>query len=215
MDKMFSPGKNTTSESSLAFCHHRRLVQQEYHNYVSCPLCCSVFSSRTSTTLYQLKWNEYRCANTLTTVQFMRVYQVAAYQIGRKSLMASRVRLLQIICYWTPRKLKICGNSVKPEILRINNTHLERVSQFKLLGVWKQSNLRWNYHFEQTTKKAKKRLHFLRECRKAIKVAYGDWYYSLWYQNPSTLWICVTSLGVVCYSVWRTTYSPYKTGVLI
>ena len=44
---------------------------------------------------------------------------------------------------------------------------MERVSQFKLLGVCQQNNLRWNYHFKQTIKKACKRLYHLRECRKA------------------------------------------------
>ena len=63
--------------------------------------------------------------------------------------------------------ISFCKNPVEPDTLRINNTQLERVSQFKLLGVWQQNNLRWNYHIEQTTKKACKRLYYLRECRKA------------------------------------------------
>ena len=49
-----------------------------------------------------------------------------------------------------PKKTKdmwisFCKNPVEPDTLRINNTQLERVSQFKLLGVWQQNNLRWNY----------------------------------------------------------------------
>ena len=56
---------------------------------------------------------------------------------------------------------------IEPETLRINNAQVERVSQLKLLGVWQQNNLRWNYHVEQTIKKACKRLYHLRECRKA------------------------------------------------
>ena len=58
-------------------------------------------------------------------------------------------------------------HSIEPGTLPINNAQVERVSQFKLLGVWQQSNLRWNYHVEQTIKKACKRLYHLRECRKA------------------------------------------------
>ena len=58
-------------------------------------------------------------------------------------------------------------HSIEPETLRINNAQVERVSQFKLLGVWQQNNLRWNHHVEQTIKKACKRLYHLRECRKA------------------------------------------------
>ena len=57
-------------------------------------------------------------------------------------------------------------HSIEPETLRINNAQVERVSQFKLLGVWQQNNLRWNYHVEQTIKKACKWL-YRRECRKA------------------------------------------------
>ena len=44
----------------------------------------------------------------------------------------------------------------------------ERVSKLKLLGVWQQDNMCWNYHVEQTVKKANKRLYYLRERRKAI-----------------------------------------------
>ena len=45
-------------------------------------------------------------------------------------------------------------HSIEPETLRINNAQVERVSQFKLLRVWQQNNLRWNYHVEQTIKVA-------------------------------------------------------------
>ena len=109
----------------------------------------------TLTTLYLLKWNEYGCVNTLTTVQFMRVYQVAAHEIYRKFLLTKDM--------W----ISFCKHSIEPETMRINNAQVKRVSQFKLLGVWQQNNLRWNYHVEQTIKKACKRLYHLRECRKA------------------------------------------------
>ena len=63
--------------------------------------------------------------------------------------------------------ISFCKNSIEPDLLRINDSCLERVSIFKLLGVWQQDNLCWNYHVEQTVKKASQRLYFLRECRKA------------------------------------------------
>ena len=63
--------------------------------------------------------------------------------------------------------ISFCKNSIEPDLLRINDSWLERVSKFKLLGVWQQDNLCWNYHVEQTAKKASKRLYFLRECKKA------------------------------------------------
>lgn len=57
--------------------------------------------------------------------------------------------------------------SNEPDPLIINDSCLERVAKFKLLGVWHQNNLCWNYHIEQTVKKANKRLYYLREVRKA------------------------------------------------
>ena len=43
---------------------------------------------------------------------------------------------------------------------------IERVSSFKLLGVWHQNNLKWNTRIEKIAKKASKRLFCLRECRR-------------------------------------------------
>ena len=64
-------------------------------------------------------------------------------------------------------QLSFCKNSIEPDLLRINDSCLERASVFRLLGVWQQDNLCCNYHVEQTFKKASKRLYFLMECRKA------------------------------------------------
>ena len=64
----------------------------------------------------------------------------------------------------------ICFLSVgtsEPERLKLSNIEIERVPTFKLLGVWQQENLRWNHHINETVKKANKRLHYLRDCRKA------------------------------------------------
>ena len=52
-----------------------------------------------------------------------------------------------------------------PDSLYLGNC--ERVNVFKLLGAWFQDDLRWNHHIEEMTKKANRRLFFLRECRKA------------------------------------------------
>ena len=54
---------------------------------------------------------------------------------------------------------------LEPPPLLIGNDVIERVNSFKLLGVWIQDNLKWNTHIEETTKKACKRLFYLRECR--------------------------------------------------
>ena len=63
----------------------------------------------------------------------------------------------------------ICFKDVIPEppSLMIGNNVIERVNSFKLLGVWIQDNLEWSTHIEEITKKANKRLFYLRECRRA------------------------------------------------
>ena len=49
----------------------------------------------------------------------------------------------------------------------IRPTELERVSEFKLLGVYVQNNLKWNTHVSSIVSKARKRIHYLRVCRTA------------------------------------------------
>ena len=51
--------------------------------------------------------------------------------------------------------------------LHLENTVIERVSKFTLLGVWFQDDLKWNTHIEEVARKASRRLHYLRECRRA------------------------------------------------
>ena len=63
--------------------------------------------------------------------------------------------------------ISFCKNSIEPDLLRRNDSCLQRVSKFELLGVRQQDNLCWSYHVEQTVKKASKRLYFLRKCKKA------------------------------------------------
>ena len=43
----------------------------------------------------------------------------------------------------------------EPPPLKIGSDTIERVSSFKLLGVWHQNNLKWNTHVEEVAKKAK------------------------------------------------------------
>ena len=71
-----------------------------------------------------------------------------------------------------PEKTKdmwICFKEAIPEPpqLWVDRTCIERVNAFKQ-GVMHQDNLKWNSHVEQyITKKASKRLFFLRECHRA------------------------------------------------
>ena len=66
-----------------------------------------------------------------------------------------------------PERLKLSNVTSEPERLKLSNVEIERVPTFKLLGVWQQENLRWNHHINETVRKANKRLHYLRDCRKA------------------------------------------------
>ena len=55
----------------------------------------------------------------------------------------------------------------EPPPLSIDGEIIERTSSFKLLGVWLQNTLKWNDHFREITKKANRRMFYLRECRRA------------------------------------------------
>ncbi|CAB4012084.1 RNA-directed DNA polymerase from mobile element jockey [Paramuricea clavata] len=63
----------------------------------------------------------------------------------------------------------ICFKAAIPEppSLKIGNDTIERVNSFKLLGLWINNTLKWNTHIEEITKKANKRLFYLRECRRS------------------------------------------------
>ena len=71
-----------------------------------------------------------------------------------------------------PQKTKdmwTCFSNAIPEPapLVMDSVNIERVSSYKLLGVWHQDNLKWNRHVEEMVKKANKRIFSLRECRTA------------------------------------------------
>jgi hypothetical protein len=63
----------------------------------------------------------------------------------------------------------ICFKDAIPEppSLVIGNDTIERVSLFKLLGLWINNILKRNTHIQEITKKANKRLFYQRECRRA------------------------------------------------
>ena len=52
-----------------------------------------------------------------------------------------------------------------PAPINIGPTELERVSGFKLLGVYVQSDLKWNTYVSSIVSKAGKRIHYLRVSR--------------------------------------------------
>ena len=54
-----------------------------------------------------------------------------------------------------------------PAPINIGPTELETVSEFKLLDVYVQNDLKWNTHVSSIVSKACKRIHYLRVCRTA------------------------------------------------
>ncbi len=68
-----------------------------------------------------------------------------------------------------PQKTKdmwICFSNAIPEPapLVMDSVNIERISSYKLLGVWHQDNLKWNRHVEEIVNKANKRIFSLRDC---------------------------------------------------
>ena len=51
--------------------------------------------------------------------------------------------------------------------LTISSGAIERVTSFKLLGLYIDSSLSWSTHIENTTKKATSRLYFLKQLKRA------------------------------------------------
>jgi len=54
-----------------------------------------------------------------------------------------------------------------PSLYTPNFQPIDRVEDFKLLGVWVSANLTWNKHVDQIISKATSRLYFLKQLRKA------------------------------------------------
>ena len=54
-----------------------------------------------------------------------------------------------------------------PPPISISPTELERVAEFKLLGVYVLNDLKWNTHVSSIVSKACKWIHYLRVCRTA------------------------------------------------
>ena len=55
--------------------------------------------------------------------------------------------------------------------LQVGGNTIERVSSYKLLGVYLQSDLAWNLHCDYITKKANKRFYILRILRR-VRIGY-------------------------------------------
>ena len=58
-------------------------------------------------------------------------------------------------------------NQTLPPKLLLDNKEVEQVTEAKILGVIVRSDLKWNSHISSVIKKANKRLHLLRLCKRA------------------------------------------------
>ena len=52
-------------------------------------------------------------------------------------------------------------------LITINNTPLQRVSCFKLLGVWLSDDLKWDYHVDKLVSKGSQRIYYLKQLKKS------------------------------------------------
>jgi hypothetical protein len=53
------------------------------------------------------------------------------------------------------------------EPIIVNDKPIERIDNFKLLGIWISSNLTWNYHIDRICTKASQRIYFLKLLRRS------------------------------------------------
>ena len=92
-----------------------------------------------------------------------------------------------------PKKTKdmwICfRNDIEPPpLLSLGSDIIERVTSFKLLGVWHQNNLKWLCHVEEITKRANKRMQ-------ARKVACRGWHHVLPNKDKAIARIWCSNMG--------------------
>ena len=93
----------------------------------------------------------------------------------------------------------------------MNEWCLKRVSKFKLLGVWQQDNLHvcWNYHVEQTVKKASKRFYCTNAFVLMLLVCDSPRYKLTatdTKKQPSFLWTEILTLEIACDAPMWTKY---------
>jgi len=61
-----------------------------------------------------------------------------------------------------------------PPSVSLSGMPVERVTAFKLLGVYVASDLKWLQHVDAITSKAAKRLHFLKQLKWSRSRALGE-----------------------------------------
>ena len=54
-------------------------------------------------------------------------------------------------------------NPLQTQPLLVNNKAIERVTNFKILGVWLSDTLSWSYHVHHMTSRASLRLYYIRQ----------------------------------------------------
>ena len=59
------------------------------------------------------------------------------------------------------------NNAIETQPVLVNNKALERVTHFKILGVWLSDTLSWSHHVHHTTSRASPRLYYIRQLKRS------------------------------------------------
>jgi len=98
---------------------------------------------------------------------------VAKFATGRMqeccNELAEQTQEVRMIVNGRKTKEVIIGPILKdpPPDMLLNDTVVDRVSTFKLLGVHVSNDLKWTEHVRAVTSKASSRLHFLKQLKRA------------------------------------------------
>ena len=58
-------------------------------------------------------------------------------------------------------------NAIETQPLLVNNKSIERLTHFKILGVWLSDKLSWSHHVHHMTSRASPRLYYIRQLKRS------------------------------------------------
>ena len=102
-----------------------------------------------------------RCSLSMTPLLVNDIYDYALTRNMRLNPKKCKEMIINFLQYRLPFQ----------DTLQIGGNTIERVSSYKLLGVYLQSDLSWNLHCDYIIKKANKRVYILRILRR-VRIGY-------------------------------------------
>ena len=102
-----------------------------------------------------------RCSLSMTPLLVNDIYDYALTRGMRLNPKKCKEMIINFLQYRLPFQ----------DTLQVGGNIIERVSSYKLIGVYLQSDLSWNLHCDYITKKASKRLYILRILRR-VRIGY-------------------------------------------